>query len=55
MAYVNVAEWNPEHVADWLRGKYFSVILILFMAVYLLGIMWFTDCQHCNMTSGCFD
>ncbi|GFS38694.1 connector enhancer of kinase suppressor of ras 2 [Nephila pilipes] len=20
MAYVNVAEWNPEHVADWLRG-----------------------------------
>lgn len=20
MAYVNVAEWSPEHVADWLRG-----------------------------------
>ncbi|XP_042899753.1 uncharacterized protein [Parasteatoda tepidariorum] len=20
MAYVNVAEWNPEHVVDWLRG-----------------------------------
>ena len=19
--YVNVAEWNPEQVADWLRGN----------------------------------
>ena len=37
MAYVNVAEWNPEHVADWLRGKYFSVISkALFTDVYLL-------------------
>ena len=22
MAYVNVAEWSPEQVCDWIRGSY---------------------------------
>ncbi|XP_055930788.1 uncharacterized protein LOC129961019 [Argiope bruennichi] len=26
MAYVNVAEWSPEHVAEWLRGLEYSLV-----------------------------
>ncbi|XP_035205869.1 uncharacterized protein LOC118180902 [Stegodyphus dumicola] len=26
MAYVNVAEWSPEHVAEWLRGLEYSLL-----------------------------
>ncbi|GIX91886.1 connector enhancer of kinase suppressor of ras 2 [Caerostris darwini] len=26
MAYINVAEWSPEHVAEWLRGLEYSLV-----------------------------
>ncbi|XP_054709163.1 uncharacterized protein LOC129218867 [Uloborus diversus] len=26
MAYVNVAEWSPEHVAEWLKGLEYSLL-----------------------------
>lgn len=32
MAYVNVAEWSPEHVAEWLKG----MVCLLFYCLHTM-------------------
>lgn len=34
MAYVNVAEWSPEHVAEWLKGT----VCLLFYCLHTMTI-----------------
>lgn len=33
MAYINVAEWTPDQVTDWLKGK-FKINFINFKKIY---------------------
>lgn len=35
MAYVNVLEWSPEHVAEWLRGKVVYIAPLYYCRSYI--------------------
>jgi len=41
MAYVNVADWKSDQVADWLKGKFTNLYNNQYRGVNILNTLFF--------------